>query len=257
MLQMSFVVAQEKVTVFSFEKSDCMGKCPVFMLELKDNGQMTYIGKSNTDKIGTWRAVAPKSQTKKMLDEIEKVNWRNKESKYQVVASDLPRLHINVSLNGEAIRISNADSGPDELMELAIDLEVLARKVKWRKISSNKNYTYQFTGNSSYTSTSSNKNSTIEETLTQTVRYHADVMPEFPGGKKGLSDYINENLTYPKQAQEKMIQGRVIVGFIIDEHGQVQQPTILSSIGGGCDEEALRIIKQMPPWKPAIATVSP
>ena len=75
-------------------------------------------------------------------------------------------------------------------------------------------------------------------------------MPSFPGGDKALLRFLSENLRYPSMALETKIEGLVVVQFIIDEKGQISAPSILRGIGGGCDEEAIRVVKRMPAWKP-------
>ena len=79
-----------------------------------------------------------------------------------------------------------------------------------------------------------------------------EIMPEFPGGSAALMKYLSENIKYPEAAKEKEIQGRVFVQFVIEKDGSVTDVGVLRSIGGGCDEEAVRVIKGMPKWKPGI-----
>ncbi|GAB3689335.1 M56 family metallopeptidase [Spirosoma flavus] len=74
--------------------------------------------------------------------------------------------------------------------------------------------------------------------------------PEFPGGMKALGQYLAQNLRYPKEAREKRVQGRVFVRFIVSSDGKIRDVTILKGIGSGCDEEAVRVVSQMPAWKP-------
>jgi protein TonB len=76
------------------------------------------------------------------------------------------------------------------------------------------------------------------------------VMPQFPGGDSAMIKYIDDNLKYPDSARANNIEGRVFVTFTIDEDGKVADASLKNSIGGGCDEEALRVIKAMPTWKP-------
>ena len=75
-------------------------------------------------------------------------------------------------------------------------------------------------------------------------------MPVFPGGEQALMDYVSKNVVYPKEAQEKGISGRVFVGFIVEKDGSVSDVKVLRGIGGGCDEEAVRVISGLPKWKP-------
>lgn len=75
-------------------------------------------------------------------------------------------------------------------------------------------------------------------------------MPEYQGGMKALSAYMSDNIQYPPEAKEKGIQGRVFVNFVIDTDGSVSDAKVLKGIGGGCDEEAVRVVSAMSNWKP-------
>ena len=78
----------------------------------------------------------------------------------------------------------------------------------------------------------------------------AEVMPQFPGGDQAMMKFVSENVQYPEEAKEKEISGRVLVGFIVEKDGSVNEVKIVRGIGGGCDEEAVRVVKVMPKWKP-------
>ncbi len=78
-----------------------------------------------------------------------------------------------------------------------------------------------------------------------------------PEAKYSMSSYLSENLHYPIEAKEKGIEGRVIVRFIINEDGKVSDATILKGIGSGCDEEAKRVVMDMPLWKPGMKDGKP
>lgn len=75
-------------------------------------------------------------------------------------------------------------------------------------------------------------------------------MPEFPGGQSKLLEYLSQNIHYPDSARNADIQGRVTIKFVINEDGSISDAQLLRGIGGGCDEEALRVVKAMPRWKP-------
>lgn len=72
--------------------------------------------------------------------------------------------------------------------------------------------------------------------------------PEFPGGMAAFAKYIGRNLRYPSMARENEISGRVFVSFVIERNGSLSNIKILRGIGGGCDEEALRVLKNSPSW---------
>jgi len=78
-----------------------------------------------------------------------------------------------------------------------------------------------------------------------------DVAPEYLGGEEGLMNYLGNNIMYPQLARESNIQGTVYVTFVIRPDGTVSHVKILRGIGGGCDEEAIRVVSSMSKWKPA------
>jgi protein TonB len=75
-------------------------------------------------------------------------------------------------------------------------------------------------------------------------------MPEFPGGTTELYKYLAKNLIYPETANREGIDGKVYIQFIVRKTGKVTDLKLLRGIGGGCDEEALRLVKAMPDWTP-------
>jgi len=75
-------------------------------------------------------------------------------------------------------------------------------------------------------------------------------MPSFPGGQEELFKYLAGHVRYPAQAIEAGIQGVVYVTFVVGKDGAIGEAKVLRGIGGGCDEEALRVVKAMPPWEP-------
>ncbi len=75
-------------------------------------------------------------------------------------------------------------------------------------------------------------------------------MPSFPGGDQALLEFMGKNTKYPPMARENGLQGIVVVTFVVDEKGNINNVQVLRGIGGGCDEEAIRVVKSMPPWKP-------
>lgn len=77
-----------------------------------------------------------------------------------------------------------------------------------------------------------------------------DVMPEYPGGVEKLMEYIMKNLSYPEEAKNKGIEGRVIVRFVVDKDGKVISPEVIRGLDESCNNEALRVVKEMPNWKP-------
>jgi len=77
-----------------------------------------------------------------------------------------------------------------------------------------------------------------------------EVMPEFPGGEIGLSEFIKNRIVYPKRALEKGIMGRVYVDFIISKSGKVTDAKVARGVDPDLDKEALRVVNSMPLWRP-------
>jgi protein TonB len=90
-----------------------------------------------------------------------------------------------------------------------------------------------------------------ELTPGQWQRHAVDRPPLFIGGDAALAAYTTQ-LQYPQLAQERNIQGQVMIGFVVDKQGKASAHRVLRSIGGGCDQEALRVAKTIPDeWIPA------
>lgn len=89
-----------------------------------------------------------------------------------------------------------------------------------------------------------------EEVVEQEIFKIVEEMPSFPGGEQKLMEYVAKNVKYPQIARETGIQGRVFVNFVVEPDGSVSHVSVLRGIGGGCDEEAMRVVKSMPKWKP-------
>lgn len=98
------------------------------------------------------------------------------------------------------------------------------------------------------------QNSTIKN---ETVDVESDfecvlveVQPEFPGGMDGLMKYLAKNMRYPAKAKANNVQGRVVLNFIVDKHGNISDVKVVKSLDPECDAEAIRLIKNMPKWIP-------
>ena len=75
-------------------------------------------------------------------------------------------------------------------------------------------------------------------------------MPSFPGGQAALMSFLSSNIKYPVVAQENGVQGRVIVGFVVERDGSITDVKVMRSVDPSLDREAQRVVKAMPRWKP-------
>ncbi|TWV99754.1 energy transducer TonB [Chitinophaga pinensis] len=84
-----------------------------------------------------------------------------------------------------------------------------------------------------------------------TIFTFVEIMPSFPGGEEALSKFLQKNLRYPRLAQETGIEGKVFVQFVVNTDGRISDvQTVGATKGGGLEEEAVRVVKMMPNWKP-------
>lgn len=81
-------------------------------------------------------------------------------------------------------------------------------------------------------------------------RDDVDLLPEFPGGLEAYVKFMQDNLNYPKECEEKGEEGRVLVEVLIDKEGNVTNVELKKSVNELLDAEALRVVKSMPKWTP-------
>lgn len=87
----------------------------------------------------------------------------------------------------------------------------------------------------------------VEETKIFTV---VEQMPMYPGGDVALMGYLRDNIKYPTVAAENGVQGRVVVGFVVERDGSITDVKILRGVDPSLDREAMRVVKSMPRWNP-------
>jgi protein TonB len=90
----------------------------------------------------------------------------------------------------------------------------------------------------------------VVEVKKEEIFTRVEQMPQFGSGEKELLEYLAKHIKYPAIARENGIQGTVVIQFVVDKDGRVTEPVVVREVGGGCDEEALRVIKNMPRWIP-------
>ena len=76
-------------------------------------------------------------------------------------------------------------------------------------------------------------------------------IPSFPGGNAALESYLSKNIKYPSETEDKCVEGRVIVTFLVQKDGSVNNAFVVKSVSPYWDKEALRVINNMPKWIPA------
>ena len=94
------------------------------------------------------------------------------------------------------------------------------------------------------------KTQIIEQPVEKEIFTVVEEQPTYPGGTEEMYRFLQENIKYPEEAKELGIQGRVFVTFVVEEDGSISNVKVLRGIGGGCDAEAIRVVKSMPKWIP-------
>ena len=89
-----------------------------------------------------------------------------------------------------------------------------------------------------------------EEAVEEEIFTVVENDPEFPGGMEALYKYSAQNIKYPQLARENNITGKVYITFVVERDGSIANPKVLRDIGGGCGQEAIRVVKSMPKWTP-------
>lgn len=87
----------------------------------------------------------------------------------------------------------------------------------------------------------------------------AQTMPSFPGGESKLREYIIKNFNYPDYERTHGISGTSNVSFVVEKDGSLTDIKVVKGVpkGSGCDAEGIRLVKQMPRWKPGIQNGKP
>jgi periplasmic protein TonB len=88
---------------------------------------------------------------------------------------------------------------------------------------------------------------TLQDNKVYTV---VENIPVYPGGDAALMEFLSDNIRYPDEAKTSGMTGTVIVRFIVEKDGSVTNAKILQGLGGGCNDEVLRVVKLMKQWTP-------
>ncbi len=81
--------------------------------------------------------------------------------------------------------------------------------------------------------------------------------PNFPGGEAAFASYLGKNIHYPAIAKENNVQGKVFLSFVVERDGSLTDIRVVRGIGSGCDDEAVRVLKASPKWRPGIQNGRP
>ena len=95
-----------------------------------------------------------------------------------------------------------------------------------------------------------NAQKTVVSQSNQNVYDQVEQMPEFPGGMPAMIEYLQTNIKYPQDAIKQEVGGRVMVMFVVETDGSLSNVRVARKVFPSLDEEAVRVVKSMPKWKP-------
>lgn len=91
----------------------------------------------------------------------------------------------------------------------------------------------------------------VGEVVEDKIFTFVEQQPAFPGGESEMNKFIRKNLKYPPAALRNGLEGLVVVQFVVNKEGQISDVQVVKKLGGGTDEEAMRVVKMMPAFTPA------
>ena len=177
-----------------------------------------------------WRVFEYKSYDKQTFDDLQRTVEVIEEEMVEITKQEQPKIQPPAP-KPQVTQIEIVDNEEDIEDEIEIDAEVSQDEVLEE---------YDFAP----------AEIEEEEIVEAEIFKVVEVMPEFPGGPAKMMEYIQKNIKYPMMARESDIQGKVFVSFVVEPDGSISNVTVMRGIGGGCDEEAVRVVNSMPKWNP-------
>jgi TonB family protein len=267
-LSLNQVIGQSVISEIQLERTTCNGACPAYLIQIKSNGDVIFKGKKNAIFDGFIKGKLSTTEWTRLKNKYSKKAFLTLPNNYKIKTYDVSKIHYSIVVNKKRKQIRNADEGPQYLADLANDISYLiSKKIKWNKSSFKENPQIQNKSELGFDSSIEEvqaeefvESPTVEmpaekrieeiEPRQESVFSYVEQMPEFPGGLDALMTFIRTRIQYPRLAIESGISGKVICGFIVNTDGSISDAKVLRGIGGGCDEEAIRVIKSMPNFKP-------
>ena len=127
---------QEENICISMEKTSCYGHCPVYTINIYNNGLIKLEGKENIDKIGSFRSKITGKQLDKLTELFISSDFFNFEDSYTSLVKDLPTTFIYFSKNNKNKRIKDYDEAPQSLKKLEEEIVLMLENLKWKIIKS-------------------------------------------------------------------------------------------------------------------------
>lgn len=121
------------LVAFTFRKTDCRGKCPVYYMEIFQSGKVTIEGTKNFNKIGKYSKQIDKTEVENLISQFDKADFANFANEYTASITDLPTTYIGYTKNDTTKTIRDYHGAPKELKALELLLENIAKSEDWIK----------------------------------------------------------------------------------------------------------------------------
>lgn len=127
-------VVEDTTLFLKMQRTPCYGKCPSYVVEIFNNGKVSYLGKMFVDYVGQHEATISKSELDLIKTKINEINFFELKDKYDSPATDIPSTIFEVTLNKQFKKITNRHNGPPELKELEKLVEEIVYKSNLKKV---------------------------------------------------------------------------------------------------------------------------
>jgi len=212
----------------------------------------TFINEEVTDELAAIKPQAEEQIVKieENVDEVETATPRPSAPQQMIIVED------EIAVDNETDLIVNENT-PSEVPTIGGVLQGVNAGAAASKQKRNAKASYTIQADEAMRMQERNSNAEEAVGPDTTIYSNVEQKPEFPGGDEAFLKFIADNLHYPDSAKAKGIQGRVFVTFVVEFDGSISNVNILRGIGGGCDEEAVRVMKMMPAWVPGMQRGEP
>ena len=164
------------------------------------------------------------------------INWKF----YDVQASELGQLVVDVE-EEDIIPITEQNTPPPPPPAVSETIEIVEDEVKVEDV--------KIADTEADAKTEVQEFTQEEEVVEEEVFTIVESMPEFPGGTTKMMEYLRDNVKYPPAAKANGITGKVFVNFTIGKNGEIRDIKIIRGVHDLLDNEAIRVVKDMPAWK--------
>lgn len=128
---------KDKIKVLKMERTPCNGICPWYIIEIYEDGKVTYWGRKNAEREGFYEGKIPAKEAQALLKRFQKQKITSAQDEYKSVSADLPNINYEFAIGEDFVmkKVKHANFGPAYFTKLSEDVDVALKDVKWQKSS--------------------------------------------------------------------------------------------------------------------------